>query len=210
MWSYIVLGIAFLFDGGSWSVCTREVLRLRRPGQGLWQTLKQSKDPNIVGVFLEDSADVIGLVIAAVGVWAAHYWDMPALDGVASLLIGILLASVAMIFGRQVMGLLIGEAANPEIVKEIKQIASADPDVEIAGDPLTSQLSPNQIILNLELRFREGLDRDGVEQAIDRVEAAIRHRVPDVTRIFIEAESLKHHERQSAQLGYTQSEWPKK
>jgi cation diffusion facilitator family transporter len=194
MWSYVVLGIAALFDGSSWVVGMREVLKHRRPGHSLWQTLHLSKDPNLVGVFLEDSADIIGLALAAIGVWASHHWHMSRLDGIASLLIGLLLASVALLFGREVMGLLIGEAADPEVLHEIKQAALSDPDVELVGEPLTSQLAPDQIILNMDMRFRSGLDRDGIETAIDRVEAAIKKSVPEITRIFLEAESLKSHD----------------
>lgn len=190
-WNYIVLALAAAFEGMSWFIGMRELLRRRRPGRSVWQALQFSKDPSVMSVVFEDSAALIGILIAALGIWSSHHWQKPALDGAASIAIGLLLASVAVLFGREVQGLLVGEAADPEILKAIREVTAADPDIESAGDPLTMQLAPSQVLLNIELRFRAGLDRDGIERVIDRIEEEIRRRAPEVTRIYIEAESLK-------------------
>lgn len=190
-WNYIVLGLSFLFEGTSWIVGLRELFAHRRAGRGILDLLRYSKDPNVMGVVFEDSAALVGIVLAAMGVWSSHFFHRPELDGAASIAIGILLAAVAFLFGREVMGLLIGEAADPEVIKAIREVTAHDADIESAGDPLTMQLAPNQVLLNIELRFRKGLDRDGIELAIDRIESEIRKRAPEVTRIYIEAESLK-------------------
>lgn len=190
-WSYVVLGLSALFEGGSWIIGMRELLARRRPGRTIWQALQFSKDPSVMSVVFEDSAALIGILIAAVGVWSSHHFHQPKLDGAASVVIGGLLATVAVLFGREVKGLLVGEAADPEVLKAIRLVTQQDPDIEFAGDPITMQLAPSQVLLNIELRFRQGLDRDGIELTIDRIEAEIRKRAPEVTRIYIEAESLK-------------------
>ena len=190
-WNYLVLAISAVFEGASWIIGVRELLARRRRGRSIWETLQYSKDPNVMGVVFEDSAALIGLAIAAVGVWSSHHWHKPEFDGAASIAIGTLLSLVAVLFGREVMHLLVGEAADPEVVNAIREVTTADSDIELAGEPLTMQLAPSQVLLNIELRFREGLDRDGIERTIDRIEAKIRNRAPEVSRIYIEAESLK-------------------
>ncbi len=190
-WNYAVLGLSFLFEGTSWLIGTREFRRRRKLSKSFWEQFQRSKDPTVFTVILEDSAALAGLTIAFLGVWGSHHWGKPILDGVASLLIGVLLGSVAYLLGREVKGLLIGEAADPSVVSAIREIVDADADVEAAGDPLTMQLAPQQILLNMDLRFREGLNRNEIEAVIDRIEGAIRGRIPEISRIFLEAESLK-------------------
>ncbi|HEX8711644.1 MAG TPA: cation diffusion facilitator family transporter [Terracidiphilus sp.] len=190
-WAYLVLGLSALFESASFMVGIRALLSRRRKGRTVWETVRHSKDPNVMGVVFEDSAALVGLVLATVGVWSSHHFQMPQLDGGASVAIGCLMGLVAILFGREVKDLLVGEAADPEVVDWIRTVTASDPDIESAGDPVTMQLGPGQVLLNIELRFREGLDRDGIEAAIDRIEAGIRRKSPEVTRIFIEAESLK-------------------
>lgn len=190
-WSYIVLGISVIFEGTSWLIGVREFRRRRKVSKTFWEQFHRSKDPSVFTVILEDSAALIGIAIAFLGIWTSHRWQQPIFDGIASMLIGVLLVVVAYLLGREVMDLLIGEAADPEVLRTINQIVAADPDIDAAGDPLTMQLAPHQILLNMDLRFRQGLDRDQIESVIDRLEAAIRERLPEVSRIFLEAESLK-------------------
>lgn len=190
-WSYLVLALAFAFESVSWWIGVREFRKRRKYSKGFWEQFRRSKDPTVFTVILEDSAALIGLLLAFAGVWSSHYWDKPMLDGVASILIGVLLVAVAYVLAAEVMDLLLGESADSAVVDEIREVVAHDPDVETAGDPMTMQLAPHQILLNIELRFRHGLDRDGIEAAIDRIEREITQRVPDVSRIFIEAESLK-------------------
>jgi cation diffusion facilitator family transporter len=191
LWSYLVLAVSAVFESITWVIGMRELLRQKREGRNLWEALKHSKDPNVMAVVFEDSAALVGLAIAALSVWASHHWHNSVYDGVASIAIGLLLVVVAFLFGNEVMDLLVGESADPEVVKVIRQVADEDPEVELAGDPVTMQLAPHQVLLNMELRFKQGLDRDGIEAAVDRIEAEIRRRAPDVTRIFLEAESFK-------------------
>jgi cation diffusion facilitator family transporter len=181
-WSYLVLAISAVFEGTSWLIGVREFRRRRKVSKTFWEQFRRSKDPAVFTVILEDSAALIGIAIAFLGIWMAHHWQKPIFDGIASLLIGVLLIVVAYVLGNEVMDLLIGEAADPEVLRTINQIVAADPDVETAGDPLTMQLAPHQILLNMDLRFRDGLTRNQIESVIDRLETAIRDRVPEVTR----------------------------
>jgi cation diffusion facilitator family transporter len=186
-WSYVVLGLAAVFEGISWTIAFREMLHRRRPGDGIWQTIRRSKDPSVFTVLLEDSAALIGLAIAFAGIWLEHRLQNPYLDGVASILIGLLLAVVAAVLARETRGLIIGEGAHPEVVDDILAIARADPAVERASIPLTMQLAPKEVLVNLDVRFQRGLTTAEIEEAVDRLEREIRARHPDVSRIFIEA-----------------------
>jgi cation diffusion facilitator family transporter len=190
-WNYVVLALSFVFEGTSWIIGMREFLRRKRPERTFWQSFLGSKDPSVFTVVFEDTAALVGLLIAFFGVWASAHFQRPMFDGIASMLIGLLLCAVAVLLGREVKGLLIGESADPEIVKRIAEIVNDDPDIIEAGDPLTMQLAPRQVLLNMDLKFRDGLDRNGIERAIDRIETAIRAKAPEVTHIFLEAEALK-------------------
>jgi cation diffusion facilitator family transporter len=189
LWNYVVLGLAVVFEGYSWSVALREFRAVQRD-QKLWQAIHTSKDPTIFTVLFEDSAALLGLGVALVGVYLGHRLRNPYLDGVASIIIGVILAGVAVLLAAETRGLLVGESAATEVVDSIRAVAEGDPAVERTGPPLTMHLGPHEVLLNLEIQFRRGLSAAEVEAAVDRVESAIRSRYPDVIRIFIEAESL--------------------
>ena len=127
-WAYIVLAIAFVFEGMSWIIGVREFRQRRRYSKSFWEQFKRSKDPTVFTVILEDSAALIGLLFAFGGVWSSHHFHMPMLDGIASVLIGLLLVAVAYILANEVMGLLLGEAADPSVVAQIRRVVSTDPD----------------------------------------------------------------------------------
>src|SRR5512139_46369 len=121
-WNYVVLGAAALFEGISFTIAWRE-FRGEVRGRPLWQALRSSKDPTTYTVLAEDGAALAGLFIAAVGIWLAHAFDRPELDGAASMLIGLLLAGVAVLLVREARGLLVGEGIRPETAEAIHQIA---------------------------------------------------------------------------------------
>jgi len=184
-WNYAVLGLAAVFNGFSWAVALKEFLA-GKGDRSLWQALKKAKDPTILTVLCEDSASLVGLVIAFLGLFLGDRLHLPALDGIASILIGLLLGAVAVGLAYQSKVLLVGETANDEVVNDVRALAEKDPDVEEIGDLLTMHLSPKDILLNLKIRLREGLSVPDLEGAVDRLEHAIRERHPDVKRIFIE------------------------
>jgi cation diffusion facilitator family transporter len=189
-WNYAVLGAAFLFEGISWVIAVRE-LRPHLGRGGVWKSIRRSKDPSIVTVVFEDSAALIGLILAFLGVFFGHQLDNPYMDGAASILIGLVLAAVAVILVYESKGLLLGESADPEVVQSICALAQGIPAIEKVKHPLTMHFGPHEILLNLEVSFRPETSAAQVSQAVDQLERAIREKHPDIQRIFIESRSLK-------------------
>ncbi len=190
VWSYASLGIAFLFEGFSWILAMRQ-LRPKIREKGIWKALRTSKDPSIVILFFEDSAALIGLVVAFLGIFLGQLWKTPVTDGVASIVIGLLLATVATFLVQQSRRLLLGESVSPEILDSIREIVRSDHAVASAKDPLTMHLGPEEVLLNLEIDFRAGLHPGQITESIQRLEEEIRRQHPEIQRIFIEARSLQ-------------------
>ncbi len=158
--------------------------------QGFWHAVRTSKDPTIFTVLFEDSAALIGLIVAFLGVFLGHVLNNPYLDGTASIVIGVILAMVSVILAYESKGLLVGEAADPETVANVRSLATADPAVEGALRVLTLHFGPHEVLLNLELQFHRDLTAEQVAQAIDRLESTIRSQHPTISNIFVEAKSL--------------------
>lgn len=187
--NYVVLAAAFVFEGFAWAVAFRE-FRASRAGRGVWQTIRTEKDPTAFAVLLEDSAALAGIVVAALGIFLGHLLEMPVLDGVASVVIGLILAAVAVVLARESGGLLVGEAAEPEVVDGAGRIALEDPAVERVVRILTMHIGPAQVVLTLDLRFRRELSAGEVAEAVKRIEEAVRAEYPVVRYIFVEVESI--------------------
>ena len=119
--NYVVLGVAALMEGTSWTIAVREFASSKGEGSW-WEEIKRSKDPSVFVVLFEDSAALAGLLVAALGVWASHAFNMPELDGVASMVIGVILAAVAITLAREAKGLLIGEGADAARIETIRSI----------------------------------------------------------------------------------------
>lgn len=185
-WNYVVLALAACFEGSSFAVALRQFRRERRQ-RPFWQALHASKDPTTYTVLAEDGAALMGLGVAALGVYASHRWQMPVLDGVASMVIGLLLAGVAVLLVRESRGLLIGEGIQPATATAIRELALARPDIVAASRPLTMYIGREEVLLMLDVRFKEGLPSETVTRAIADLEARIRDRYPMIRRIAIEA-----------------------
>ncbi len=190
--SYIVLGFAFVVESFAFITAYR-ALRKTSAGKnnGFIEALKQSKDPSIFTVLVEDAAALAGIIIAFLGVYLGHLFGTPYLDGVASILIGIILALVAAFLAYESKGLLLGESADPEVVNTIEEIAETDKHVDSVVAPLTMHFGPRQVLLNLEVKFVPNLSTSELAQAVNRLEGKIRERHPHITRIFIEARGLE-------------------
>lgn len=190
----VVLSAAIVFEGLAFRTAWNEFDK-QRGDKGVFEAITTSKDPTTFTVLFEDSAAMAGLVVALVGVHLASALHLPIIDGIASILIGLILCGVAVFLVWESKKLLIGEAADPEIRDSIRAIAVEDPDVDDVVRTLTMHMGPYTLVLNMELQFRKGLDAEGVEQAIDRMERAIREAHPEVAYIFVEAESLSTRQR---------------
>ena len=189
--NYIVLGVALIFEGAAWTIAFREFNR-SRGARGILQAVRRSKDPTVFTVLFEDSAAMLGLLVAATGIALAHRFNAPVLDGVASLLIGVILAVTAVILAYESKGLLIGEAAHPEVVTGIRTILKQDHRIDHVNEVLTMHLGPADVLLNLSLDFDDTLTANEVEEAVTEMEVRIKVAHPEVTRVFIEAQAQAH------------------
>jgi cation diffusion facilitator family transporter len=185
-WSYIVLGVAFLFDGISWAIAFHELLPSIRQ-DGWRKTLVGTKDLSTLTVICEDTADLIGLILAFLGIYIGHRLNSHHADGIASILIGAVLAAVAVFLVWQSKGLLLGESADPEVVESIRAAARAVPGIERVKDPLTMHFGPDEVLLNLKVEFRPEIPAQELSAAVDRLKKTIRDQHPEICRIFIEA-----------------------
>jgi cation diffusion facilitator family transporter len=185
-WSYGVLGVSAAFEGYSWRVAFRQ-LRESDGQKSLWLAVRSSKDPRTFAMLFEDSAALAGIAVAFVGLAIGHWLGSPYPDGIASIVIGVILAAVAVLLARESKTLLVGESAPPECVASIRALVEADGAIAKAPTLLTMQLGPEEILLNLGVEFRPGLSAEELVATVRRVEDAIRAKHPDVRRIFIEA-----------------------
>ncbi|MBO4121481.1 cation diffusion facilitator family transporter [Cupriavidus gilardii] len=204
-WNYIVLGCAAIFEGISFAIALREFNR-EKGATPFWTALRSSKDPTTVTVVAEDAAALAGLLIAAAGIYASHRWNMPVLDGAASLVIGVLLAGVATLLVRESRSLLVGESVNREMAEGIQRLAREDPCIDYAARPLTMHFGPDDVLVALDVQFRAGARGDEIARSVERVERQIRSRYPSVKRIYIEARLLAA----AAEPGRTGTAWEEK
>lgn len=188
-WNYIVLGISAVLEGASWIVAFRE-FRTRPHRRGYWSAFFESKDPSVFTVLAEDSTAIAGLLIAFVGVFLSSHFGIRIADGLASILIGALLAAVATVLIAEGRKLVVGESARAETVRHIREIALADRTVEDVSGPLTMHLGPDAILVNLSLRFKKGTSAADSAAAIDRIEREIRRAHPRVSHVFIDSRAL--------------------
>ncbi|MFQ5773878.1 MAG: cation diffusion facilitator family transporter [Kiloniellaceae bacterium] len=192
--NYGVIGLALVFELGSWAVAYR-AFRARKGPHDYFTAIRISKDPTLFTVLMEDSAAVLGLLIALAGIALAEATGTPALDGVASILIGLVLAAVAAFLAYETKGLLIGEAADAALIAGVRRIVAQETGVGGINEILTMHMGPRDVLLNLSVDFRRGLSSDQVEEAISALERRLKSAHPEITRVFIEAQSRRDHRR---------------
>lgn len=188
--SVIVLGAAILIEGAVFAFAYREFRRVRG-SRSNWRTFRGTKDTAILVVLLEDSAALLGLLLALAGIFLSSATDNPMWDGLASIAIGVLLATVAVLLAIETKALLIGEAASRSDRAGVMAAVLALPQVTGVGRLLTMHMGPQRILVNIEVDFQNDLDGEDVEQAIDSVESAIRAALPNADNIFVELETVK-------------------
>ena len=186
--NYIVLGLSFLFEGSSWMVALKE-FRREKGTQGWLQAVQSSKDPSVYTVLFEDSAALLGLIVAFAGILAAEMLEMPELDGAASIGIALILGATAIFLARESKGLLIGEPASPEVQRKVLAIAQQDPAVQRANGVLTVHLGPQEIVAGLSIEFEDHLAAPEIEACVERIEARLKKEMPEITRLFVKPQT---------------------
>ena len=184
-WNYVVIGTAAVFEGWSWLYGLR-AFRTEMRGRGIVETIRISKNPTTFSVLLEDTAALIGLFLAFVGIFLSSKLNAPWIDGAASILIGVLLCFIALIMVYESKGLLVGEGVEKQTLKVLREIIVPDPAVERVERLLTMYLGPDEVMLVIELRFREQVDALEIRSAIARIKQTIRDCYPRIQHIFFD------------------------
>ncbi len=191
--NYIVLSLAMVFEGWAWSVAFVE-FRRRKGDLPYWQAVRASKDPTVFTVLFEDTAAMLGLIVAMIGVFLSTHLNEPVFDGIASIGIGIILAVTAMFLAYECKGLLIGERASHNVLKGLDEIIARQPGILRVNEMLTMHLSPQDVLLNLSIDFRDHLTSQEVEGEVSQMELEIKESYPEIRRVFIEAQSWRGHQ----------------
>src|SRR5215813_8251398 len=189
-WNYVVLSFAILFEGFSFHFAFK-AFRSQLRNAGMLESIRASKDPTVFTVLFEDTAAMLGLLVAFIGIFLGHQLNNPYLDGIASITIGIILGVVAAFLAYESKGLLIGESVSPEILASIRSIARVDAAVEDVRKIMTMHFGPNDVLLALEIQFKKQLRSGEIAEAVTRLEDGIQSAHPEIKNIFIEAKSLK-------------------
>ncbi len=190
--NYVVIAIAMVFEAGAWWVAFREFEKTRGR-RGLIDAVRRSKDPTVFTVLFEDSAAMLGLVVAAAGIAAAQYSGIHELDGVASVGIGLILAGTAALLAYETKGLIIGEAASSDIVTGVRRIAMSANGVRRINELRTMHQGPNDILVAISLDFADDMPAGDVERTISKLEVDIKTAFPYVRRVFAEIQSEAGH-----------------
>jgi len=196
VWNYVVLGFAFVFEGTSW-VLGWKVFRSARGKRGIFEAIHKSKDPSTFMVFFEDSAALLGLVIAFIGIFVGQQTHNPYADGLASIMIGLVLGCVSFFLAYESKGLLIGEGVDRETLRRLRSLVEKDGAVEHVSRLLTMYFGPHEVLLTLEVKFRDELSMVGVRNAIGRIQKSVQEDYPDITRIYFASESISQEQRRN-------------
>lgn len=189
IWNYVVLVSAIIFEGTSLIIALKEFNKTRE-GTSFFKALSDTKDTTTAAVVIEDSAAVIGLFLALLSLFVGQITGIVYFDGIGSILIGLLLLSVSTFFAIECKSLLIGEGLNKKDIQKIQKILSEEKNVLTYKKPLSLFFGPEEVLVNLNVNFKDGLVSDEIEKVIDGIEKKIKNEIPAVNRIFIEAETI--------------------
>ncbi|MEM5585204.1 cation diffusion facilitator family transporter [Roseibium sp. AS2] len=196
--AYVVLALAMVFEAVAWWIAYKEFNRVRGK-KSIMAAVRDSKDPTVFTVLFEDSAAMLGLVVAFLGLLGVQYLGLPWLDGAASIMIGVILAGTAALLAYETKGLLIGEGASPEVLASIESIIGATPAIRNLNEIRTLHRGPHDILLALSVDFIDEVKAGTVEETIYSLERTIKMQMPSVTRLFIEVQAEEHHEEMLAE-----------
>jgi cation diffusion facilitator family transporter len=189
----VVLGLAMIFEACPWWIAFSEArkIKTRKGFTSFMDMAVRSKNPTALVVLFEDTAALIGLLVAVTGITLAYTTQMSIFDGIASILIGAVLLVLALFLARETKELLIGESAGRMDREKIHKAICTMPEIRQCGSLLTMHLGPDDILVNIDVEFVDGLSTDEVETAIARIEERVKEAVPAATKIYIEAQALK-------------------
>lgn len=190
--NYLVLGLALIFEGAALWVAFREFNR-SRGSLSVLKAITRGKDPTLFVVVFEDSAAMLGLIIALVGIFLFQITGNPAFDALASIFIGVVLVLTAVVLAIESKNLLIGESADPTIVAEIQGILGSDERIAGVNEVATLHMGPDFIVATMSVDFVNALSADEVESAVTDLNGRIKATDPRIQRVFIEAERREDH-----------------
>jgi len=184
----IVLVAAAVFESLAWRTAWKQ-FQAQRGGRSVRQALREAKDPEILTVLGEDTAALTGIAVAMTGIVLSQVTGSAVFDAAASIVIGLILAAVAFFLAREMLGLLLGEAATAPVRRRIVDTVTGFGTVDRVLDLRTMHIGPEELLIALDVLFRDGLDTDAIERSIDEIEGAIRAAVPEARAIFVEPET---------------------
>lgn len=190
MVNYIVLSLAIVFEGAAWFFALKEF----KQAKGQWgyiEAVQRGKDPTLFVVLFEDSAAMLGLVVALLATYLTQLTGNLYLDGLASIIIGLILAATAMWLAFETKSLLIGESANIHVVNGIRKLARTYDKIEHVNEVLTMHMGPEFILVNISVEFKDAATATEIEETVSQLDAAIKNEYENVKRIFIEGEARK-------------------
>lgn len=185
--NYLVLAFAMLFEGLAWFMAFRE-FNTNRGRRGFLSAVHAAKDPTTFAVLFEDTAAMFGLVVAALGIFLSQATGLLWLDGAAAIVIGFILAGTAAWLAFETKSLLIGEAADPEVVDGIRALIAQNPSVDVVNEVLTLHMGPEFVLATISVEFHDNIRAAHLETAIDSLDRDIKSQYPVVKRVFLEAE----------------------
>jgi cation diffusion facilitator family transporter len=189
--SYLIIATSLLFEGISWIISIRAFGKEKAPRHSFLQAIRKGKDPTMFLVVLEDSAALVGLLAALAGVFLTSLTGNPFYDGAASVAIGLILGGTAILIAQETKGLLVGEAASREVVQTIREVVAKGEHVEHVNEILTLHMGPDFIVATISLDFVDEVPAGEIERTVPMLEAEIKRRLPEVKRVFIEAEAWR-------------------
>ena len=186
--NYIVLACALVFEGAAWFFALTEFKKVKGRRSYL-EAVHLGKDPSMFVVLFEDSAAMLGILVAFAGIFLSQVTGNPVYDGAASVVIGLILAGTAAWLAYEIKGLLIGESARPELVKGVREIAKSYPKIKHVNEVLTLHMGPDFILLNLSVDFADTVLTGDLEDTISSLDRHIKQVYPKIKRVFVEAEA---------------------
>ncbi len=188
--NYIILGLALLFEGAAWFFAFKEFTKVK----GKWgyiEAIQRAKDPSIFVVLFEDSAAMLGLLVAFIGVALSQYTGILIFDSIASIIIGFILVGTSVWLAYETKSLLIGESASQATIKGVREILQAETSIQHVNEVLTMHMGPDFILANISVDFADNKTADQIEDVIARIDTTIKQGFPQIKRVFIEAEKRK-------------------